>query len=407
MKFLLESLADLDNQFRQMGGQLYMLQGQPDELLYHLIHQMNIKTICYEQDCEPIWFERDEKIRKMCKTSNVRCVEKVSHTLWNPSEVIKCNGGIPPLTYQMFLHTVQTIGLPPRPAPDPDWTNVKFGQIPQPLLLKLNAFQKWPCPEDLKVYAEIVESVAHLKWVGGETQGLIQLNNRLTVERNAFQNGYYLPNQINHNLLGTAISMSAHLRYGCVSVRRFYWNIPDLFRTVQSDQHQEAPSGPHITGQLIWREYFYTMSVNNMKYAEMDGNSICLDIPWEEPSQDMLNKWRTGKTGYPLIDASMRQLLVEGWLHHTLRNVTATFLTRGALWISWEYGVQHFLKYLLDADWSVCAGNWMWVSSSAFEKLLDSSTCTCPMALGRRIDPNGEYIKRYVPELENVPQEFM
>lgn len=83
------------------------------------------------------------------------------------------------------------------------------------------------------------------------------------------------------------------------------------------------------------------------------------------------------------------------------------FLTRGALWISWEEGLQHFLKYLLDADWSVCAGNWMWVSSSAFEKLLDSSMVTCPVAFGKRLDPDGEYIKRYIPELDEYPKEFM
>lgn len=71
----------------------------------------------------------------------------------------------------------------------------------------------------------------------------------------------------------------------------------------------------------------------------------------------------------------------------------ATFLTRGDLWISWEAGLDHFLKYLLDADWSVCAGNWMWVSSSAFEQLLDCSYCMSPVKYGQRLDPWGEYVK--------------
>lgn len=84
-----------------------------------------------------------------------------------------------------------------------------------------------------------------------------------------------------------------------------------------------------------------------------------------------------------------------------------SFLTRGALWLNWEKGFQHFLKYQLDADWSICAGNWMWVSSSAFEKLLDSSLVNCPISFGKRLDPNGEYIKRYVPELKMYPKEYM
>lgn len=76
------------------------------------------------------------------------------------------------------------------------------------------------------------------------------------------------------------------------------------------------------------------------------------------------------------------------------------------MWLSWEIGLEHFLKYLLDADWSVCAGNWMWVSSSAFEKLLDSSKCSI-IPLAQRLDPHGDYIKRYVPELRNLPSKYI
>lgn len=83
-----------------------------------------------------------------------------------------------------------------------------------------------------------------------------------------------------------------------------------------------------------------------------------------------------------------------------------SFLTRSGLWASWEIGNQHFMKYLLDADWSVCAGNWMWVSSSAFESLLDSSDCSI-IAVGQRLDPNGKYVRRYVPELKDYPTKFI
>lgn len=204
--------------------------------------------------------------------------------------------------------------------------------------------------------------------------------------------------------------MSAHLRFGCLSVRKFYWDVHDLFQNVQLQAEgmgMQMSGGAHITGQLIWREYFYTMSVNNPYYDRMDGNEICLHIPWAKPNPEQFNSWVMGQTGFPLIDAAMRQLLAEGWLHHTLRNTVATFLTRGGLWQNWEHGLRHFLQHLLDADWSVCAGNWMWVSSSAFERLLDSSLVTCPIALARRLDPKGEYIKRYIPELKNVPKEYM
>ena len=90
------------------------------------------------------------------------------------------------------------------------------------------------------------------------------------------------------------------------------------------------------------------------------------------PADETNKNWeafRAGKTGYPFIDAGMRQLYAEGWCHHIVRNALACFLTRGDLWISWEDGLRVFLEHLLDADWSVCAGNWMWISSSAFEQV--------------------------------------
>lgn len=404
MKFLLESLADLDRQLREIGGQLYVFKGNAVNVMRRLFEELNIRKLCFEQDCEPIWKARDDAIQNLCRMMDVKCVEKVSHTLWDPQQIIRTNGGIPPLTYQMFLHTVDIIGKPPRPVAAPSFEFVEFGTIPSILAQEVKLQQvRNLSPEDFGIYYEGNPDISHQQWMGGETKALECLGHRLKQEEEAFLGGYFLPTQAKPEFLVPATSMSAALRFGCLSVRMFYWCVHDLYEKVQANNQYRNPGGQHITGQLIWREYFYTMSVHNPHYAEMEANPICLNIPWYEPKDDSLDRWKEGRTGFPMIDAAMRQLLAEGWLHHILRNITATFLTRGALWISWEAGVQHFLKYLLDADWSVCAGNWMWVSSSAFEKLLDSSSCTSPIALARRLDPKGEYVRRYLPELKNLP----
>ncbi|XP_055603870.1 cryptochrome-1 [Uranotaenia lowii] len=399
MKFLLESLADLDRQLREIGGQLFVFRGSALGVMRRLFEELNIRKLCFEQDCEPIWRERDNAIISLCKAMDVKCVEKVSHTLWDPEQVIQTNGGIPPLTYQMFLHTVNIIGEPPRPVAAPSFEFVEFGTIPSILATELKLATRNLSPEDFGIYYEGNPDIAYQQWLGGETQALDNLGRRLKQEEEAFRHGYFLPTQAKPEFISSPTSMSAALRFGCLSVRLFYWCVHDLFEKVQANNQLVSPRGQHITGQLIWREYFYTMSVRNPHYAEMESNPICLSIPWYKPKDDSLERWKEGRTGFPLIDAAMRQIMAEGWLHHILRNITATFLTRGGLWISWEAGLQHFLKYLLDADWSVCAGNWMWVSSSAFEKLLDSSSCTSPIAMARRLDPKGEYVRRYIPEL--------
>lgn len=100
-------------------------------------------------------------------------------------------------------------------------------------------------------------------------------------------------------------------------------------------------------------------------FDRMQGNPICCQIPWQK-NDVHLRAWTEGRTGYPFIDAVMRQLRKEGWIHHLARHAVACFLTRGDLWISWEDGQKVFEEFLLDADWALNAGNWMWLSASAF-----------------------------------------
>jgi cryptochrome len=106
-------------------------------------------------------------------------------------------------------------------------------------------------------------------------------------------------------------------------------------------------------------------------------------------------------TGFPFIDAIMRQLRKEGWIHHLARHAVACFLTRGDLWCHWEDGQKVFEEYLLDADYALNAGNWMWLSASAF--FHQYYRVYSPIAFGKKTDPEGKFIKKYVPELKNYP----
>lgn len=106
MRFLLDSLQDIDDQIQTLTegrGRLLLFEGKPEHIFRRLHEQLRLHKICLEQDCEPIWNHRDETIRSLCHELGIEFVEKVSHTLWNPQSVIETNGGIPPLTYQMFL----------------------------------------------------------------------------------------------------------------------------------------------------------------------------------------------------------------------------------------------------------------------------------------------------------------
>lgn len=210
---------------------------------------------------------------------------------------------------------------------EPYWPEVQFGKVPPHLGQEWNMLEELPSPSDLGVFPEDLNSEKMIRWVGGESEALKYLEKRLKVEEKAFQEGYYLPNQANPDLNGPPLSLSPALRHGCLSVRRFYWEIHDLYANINMNI---LPPGSFITGQLIWREYFYTMSACNPFYGEMERNEICLNIPWFKTKKSMenLERWKKGQTGFPFIDAVMRQLLLEGWIHHVARNAVACFLTR-------------------------------------------------------------------------------
>lgn len=409
MQYLTESLRNLDAQLRALGGQLYVMKGEPT-VIFKILHaeagmaRLTLEQVCARRrppaDCDATWDKHDKVVRRLCEQLGVEVVEKMSNTLWEPSKIIEANGGEPPHSYEMFMQVTSTLGMPPRPSPNPEWEDVLFGELTDELAAKLGLFPHVPTPEELGYYPENNELTA---FEGGETAALALLQERLKVEEDAFRDGYILPNQVNPDILGPSLSMSAAIRFGCLSVRKFYWEIQEIYFRL----HRGIPPPLHsLTAQLVWREFFYCMAANNPHYNEVSGNPLCIDIPWFKNSE-YCKAWEEGFTGYPFIDACMRQLRKEGWIHHVCRTAVACFLTRGDLWISWEEGLKVFMKYLVDADWAICSGNWMWVSASAFERQLDSSCCICPVSYGKKIEPTGEYIRRYVPELASLPQEYI
>lgn len=165
-----------------------------------------------------------------------------------------------------------------------------------------------------------------------------------------------------NSLLASPTGLSPYLRFGCLSCRLFYFKLTDLYKKVLSEvrvdflkyskiffliilfcfysQVKKNSSPPlSLYGQLLWREFFYTAATNNPRFDKMEGNPICVQIPWDK-NPEALAKWAEGRTGFPWIDAIMTQLRQEGWIHHLARHAVACFLTRGDLWISWEEGMK-------------------------------------------------------------------
>jgi cryptochrome len=153
---------------------------------------------------------------------------------------------------------------------------------------------------------------------------------------------------------------------------------------------------------------FYILSVSVPNWDKDKGNSMCHTIPWGD-DPELVNVWEEGLTGFPFIDALMRQLRQTGWMHHLGRHAVACFLTRGDLWQSWTKGRDVFDKYLLDADWALNNGNWLWLAgvapfSSPYERIYDP----CPGGKSSlNAEQSGEFVRHFVPELANMPAKYI
>ncbi|XP_028848504.1 cryptochrome-1-like [Denticeps clupeoides] len=392
-RFLLQCLEDLDANLRKLNSRLFVIRGQPANVFPRLFKEWKITRLTFEYDSEPFGKERDAAIKKLAMEAGVEVMVKISHTLYDLDRIIELNGGQPPLTYKRFQTLISRMDPPQMPGET--LSSVLMGRCVTPVSEDHSDKYGVPSLEELGFDTEGLPSAV---WPGGETEALTRIERHL--ERKAWVANFERPRMNANSLLASPTGLSPYLRFGCLSCRLFYFKLTDLYRKVKKN------SSPPLSlyGQLLWREFFYTAATNNPRFDKMEGNPICVRIPWDRNPQ-ALAKWAEAKTGFPWIDAIMTQLRQEGWIHHLARHAVACFLTRGDLWISWEEGMKVFEELLLDADWSVNAGSWMWLSCSSFFQQFFH--CYCPVGFGRRTDPNGDFIRRYLPILRGFPAKYI
>jgi cryptochrome len=196
--------------------------------------------------------------------------------------------------------------------------------------------------------------------------------------------------------------LSPYLMCGAISVRTVHHSI---HCALNGRAHTNPPES--LLGQLYFREMFYLLSASTANY-DKTSNPHCLQVDWAKNS-GFVKAWTDGKTGYPYIDAIMRQLKETGWIHHLARHAVACFLTRGDLWQSWTVGRDVFHKLLIDADGALNNGNWMALSGVApwsapwfriYSPIPDKSSSL-------NVDQDGDFVKRFVPELKGMPAKYI
>lgn len=198
-----------------------------------------------------------------------------------------------------------------------------------------------------------------------------------------------------NRLHGRCVSrLSPYLHFGCISPRELEARLPD------------GDGGEAFRRQLCWRDFYgYVLRHFPANAADEHQERYRHKLAWSR-SQKRFEAWREGRTGYPLVDAAMRQLWREGWIHNRARLVVGSFLTKD-LGIDWRWGERHFMRLLIDGDQASNNGNWQWVASVGVDPQPVSRRIFNPTLQQERYDPDGTYVRRYVPELADVPDEHL
>ncbi|KAH6888634.1 FAD binding domain of DNA photolyase-domain-containing protein [Thelonectria olida] len=441
-QFLLDCQNDLSKSITKLNpkSKLFVVREAPQTVFPKLFKAWKVTHLVFEKDTDAYARERDGVVIQAAMDAGVEVLIRSGRTLWDSDQVVEKHSGKPTMSITQLRDAGRKVGPIPRPIPAPD-------HLPDPGEMPVNFEQDQPeaspdfnserRTEKDTGYKQIsgpngdfaIETMEELGFPsattphrGGETIALQMLEKILADKRYTatFEKPRTNPSQFEPQ---ATTLLSPALHFGALSVRQFYWGVKDVV-----DAFGKGASTPpeSLTGQLLFRDmYFAAQAALGQGFNQTYKNPYCRFIPWHLPSktdpdtgivtgdyhidseqaETWLKRWKFGVTGFPWIDALMRQLKEEGWIHHLGRHSVACFLTRGGCYIDWERGCEVFEEWLLDHEPACNAGNWQWLSCTAF--FSQYFRCYSPVSFGKKWDKHGNFVRRWVPELKDMDEKYI
>jgi deoxyribodipyrimidine photo-lyase len=211
----------------------------------------------------------------------------------------------------------------------------------------------------------------------------------------------YMEDRNRMDLDGTS-GLSPYLRFGMLSARQAAWAVREAESLAVGIN---ARNGAETwLNELIWREFYAAILYHFPYVRETAFRPTLRNIPWRD-DQDGFRAWAEGRSGYPVVDAAMRQLNSTGWMHNRARMITASFLVKDLL-IDWRHGERYFMQHLLDGDPAANNGGWQWTAGTGTDAAPYFRVFN-PVLQGKKFDPTGTYVRRWVPELSAVPDTYI
>lgn len=369
--FLWSALADLDERLRDLNSYLVVRHGNPRILLPQVVKELGASGVFAEEDYTPYAKKRDSALKETVSLTLVQGV-----TYHHPTDVLKDDGD----PYVVF-------------------TPYKNRWLERPLPRKNHLIDR---PDLLDTPNDIVSDTLPEPLLENQHFPATETEARRRLADFAESDIYEYDARRDFMAVDGTSRLSPYLRFGLISAREAIVTAVLARSAAKNDAGREGA----LTWleELIWREFYNTILYHFPHVLSGSFRPVYDNIDWQNDKADF-EAWCQGKTGYPIVDAAMRQLEQTGWMHNRARMLVASFLVKDLL-INWQWGERWFMQNLVDGDPAANNGGWQWAAGTGTDAAPYFRIFN-PTTQGEKYDKAGEYIRRFVPELKNVPDKFI
>lgn len=367
VQFMIESLVGLNNDIKNKGGELLCFFGNPHNVLKHLIEKLDITSVFFNRDYSPYAIQRDSEATTLCDKYDVDCQPYSDYYLYEPGTVLVESSKNAYKKYTPFYNAVIT------------------KSVDSPVIKRKFPFEI--IKNDLKYTILLKDAMSRF----------VKINPNILVHggRNNAKDKLFtaLRDQDVYDTTRDLFKcktthLSAYIKFGCVSIREVYHSFKKQFGLDHG-----------LIRELIWREFFAHVLYGYPEVVGKSYQSKYRSLKWSQ-SETNMEKWKKGETGFPIVDAAMREMNTTGYMHNRGRMTTASFLIKTLL-IDWRVGEQYFAQKLTDYDIASNNGNWQGISGTGVD-MKPYFRDMNPWIQSYKFDINAEYIKKWVPELKEV-----
>ena len=375
--WLHNSLQKLDT---SLGGNLNLYIGQATDIMQSLIKRHNVKGIFCNTCYEPWHSKQESEVRKICDAMSVNFNAFNDNYLWRPNEIIKDDGSY----YKVFTAYKN---------------KSRFVPSRKTIVTQLDSIFIKDCSNNTTVLT--LDLLPNLSWHKsieqsfdiGEVAAKNKLQNFIENHLNGYKEERNYPNK-------NAISkLSPHLHFGEISASQIIEAVSN-----RGNLYANQTDIEHFISEVIWREFSCYLLCHFKQLHDKNFNSKFDNFGWEN-NMHLLALWQKGNSGYPLVDAGMRELWQTGFMHNRVRMVVASFLVKN-LNVHWKYGRDWFWDCLVDADLANNSASWQWVAGSGVDAAPYFRIFN-PITQGEKFDQGGEYTRKFVPELKYLPNKYL